>query len=428
MSVALDELCVLVLAPLGRDAQLTGIALREAGIDCRACATLAELCGLARGKCGALVIAEEAFAGEPMEMLEGVLQEQPAWSDIPVILLTRGGGSAVETATTGRAMERLGNVVLLERPTRVGTLISVCRAALRARKRQYQILQQLTQLQEAERSLARHSEELSRSNAELQDFTYITSHDLKEPLRGISNYIQFLIEDEGGRLSEQGVERLLTIQRLTRRMHSLLESLLEYSKAGRVEYSLSAQPVELILDEVLDTIGPWLEEQHAEVTVHRPLPPIICDRLRACQVFTNLIANAVKYNDSQSRRVEIGCIPGEDRPVFFVRDNGIGVPVRHHETIFRMFRRLHSRDTYGGGTGAGLALVKRIVERHGGRIWLESDLGKGSTFFFTLGPVEQPFPLSARITTIAHHAAGDGVAGPHGLRGRVTPGAASHRP
>jgi signal transduction histidine kinase len=383
-------MCILVLAPVGRDAELTCVALREAGLECRPCGTMAELCEGIRAGCGAVLVAEEMFSHEPMETLEQELRNQPQWSDLPIVLLTRGNGSAIETSVVGKALDNLGNVLLLERPTRVGTLVSVCRSAIRARNRQYQILRHVTEIEEAERSLEHRTQELARSNAELQDFAYITSHDLKEPLRGISNYVQFLLEEEGTNLSEQGVERLLTIQRLTRRMYLLLDSLLEYSRAGRVDFALAMQSVETIVDEVLDTMGPWLEEKGAQVVIHRPLPTVLCDRVRVGQVFTNLIANAVKYNDNPVRRVEVGCERGPDGPIFYVRDNGIGIPPRHHETVFRMFRRLHARDQYGGGTGAGLPLVKRVVERHGGRIWIDSDMGKGATFYFTFGNPQAP--------------------------------------
>jgi signal transduction histidine kinase len=383
-----DELCVLVMSPLGRDAELTCIALREGGIRCRACRSFEELFAGIRAGCGAVMMAEEALRQHPIEAVEGVLREQSAWSDLPIILLTLGGGTSIESAVTGRAMERLGNVLLLERPTRVGTMLSLVRTALRARQRQYEIRRHVAELEAAEQSLARRSEELARSNAELQDFAYIASHDLKEPLRGISSYVQFLMEDEGERLSAGGVERLRTLSRLSRRMYTLLDCLLEYSRAGRTELALSAQDVRAIVDEVVETMRPWLEEQQGRVEVRGPLPVLLCDRVRTGQVFTNLIANAIKYNDRGPRLVEVGCEVGEGKPVLYVRDNGIGIPQRFHETVFKMFRRLHQREEYGGGTGAGLALVKRIVERHGGRIWLESEPGQGSTFYFTLTGAE----------------------------------------
>jgi two-component system, chemotaxis family, sensor kinase Cph1 len=123
------------------------------------------------------------------------------------------------------------------------------------------------------------------------------------------------------------------------------------------------------------------------------LPRLRCDAARVGQLLSNLIVNAVKYNEAAERMVEVGCVPGADgdAPVFYVRDNGIGIRPQHCESIFRMFRRLHHRDQYGGGTGVGLTLAKRIVERHGGRIWVESVLGEGSTFYFTLSPARGQF-------------------------------------
>jgi signal transduction histidine kinase len=391
---------VLVLAPLGRDSELTCIALREAELACTACASLDDLCRRMHEGCAAVILAEEAFSDSPMKQLEQVLACQPRWSDLPIILLTLGGGasSALESLITSQAMQTLGNVQLLERPTRVGTLLSVVRAALRARERQYQIRKHMEELEAAERSLARRTEELTRSNEELQNFAYIASHDLKEPLRGISNYANFLLEDEGGRLSESGRERIATMIRLTHRMYGLLDSLLEYSRVGRSQLALAPQDVGAIVGETIDTLRPWLDEHRAHVAVLHALPAAVCDRDRVGQVFANLIVNAVKYNDSPIPRVEIGATEIDGAVVFSIRDNGIGIPHRFQDTIFRMFRRLHPRDRYGGGTGAGLALVKRIVERHGGRVWLESAPGEGSTFYFTFAPSrpsKQPPPHMA---------------------------------
>jgi PAS domain S-box-containing protein len=240
---------------------------------------------------------------------------------------------------------------------------------------------------DAERALARHAEELRRSNADLEDFAYIASHDLKEPLRGIANYARFLEEDQAPELGAEGQERVRTIQRLAQHMYGLLDSLLEFSRVGRTQ--LAVQPVDLsgTVREIVSGLKPWIEQEGGTVRIIDELPVIRADRVRVGQVFANLITNGIKYNARPEKLVEIGIAENDGLgPVVYVRDNGIGIPPRHQPKLFHMFKRLHARSQYGGGTGSGLAIAKKIVERHGGRIWLESEPGRGTTFYFTLQP------------------------------------------
>jgi light-regulated signal transduction histidine kinase (bacteriophytochrome) len=237
--------------------------------------------------------------------------------------------------------------------------------------------------------LQERNAELLRSNQELDDFAYIASHDLKEPLRGIHNYATFLVEDYADKLDEEGRSKLETLKLLTQRMENFIDSLLEFSRVGRLDLALGQTDLNVILAEVLDSLHITLQERHVEARIPRPLPTVRCDRVRIGEVFRNLISNATKYNDKPEKWVEIGYTNGSDPqplpPVFYVRDNGIGIRQKHFEAIFRIFKRLHARDNFGGGTGAGLTIVKKIVERHGGRVWIESTPGEGTTFFFTLG-------------------------------------------
>jgi signal transduction histidine kinase len=251
--------------------------------------------------------------------------------------------------------------------------------------------------------LRRLNEELSLSNRELDSFTYVASHDLKEPLRGIHNYSHFLFEDYGERFDEQGREQLLTLQRLTRKMEELIESLLHYSRLGRQEIERREVALQPILDDVCDLLLPRLREGGVAVRVPRPLPTVAADPTLVCELLTNLIANAAKYNNKSEKWVEIGYdlydgsaghvlndkesapLNRHRRPVvFYVRDNGIGIPRKHFDAVFRIFKRLHSDAAFGGGTGAGLTISRKIVERHGGRIWLDSMPGEGTTVYFTL--------------------------------------------
>ncbi len=248
-------------------------------------------------------------------------------------------------------------------------------------------------------ALTRQNAELASSNQELDDFAYIASHDLKEPLRGIHNYAGFLIEDHGDRLGDDGRAKLETVKRLAQRLEGLINSLLTFSRVGRVELAVQETDLNQILAEILDSLAITLKEKGVEVRIPKRLPSLRCDQVRIAEVFRNLITNAIKYNDKPTKWVEIGaCADGEPRgsgkfrpgeAAFYVRDNGIGIQEKHFETVFQIFKRLHSRDRYGEGTGAGLTIVKKIVERHGGRIWVDSKTGEGATFYFTLACKDQ---------------------------------------
>lgn len=235
--------------------------------------------------------------------------------------------------------------------------------------------------------LAKLNVELSQSNSELDSFAYIASHDLKEPLRGIHNYSSFLIEDYADKLDENAVSKLNTLIRLTQRMEDLIDSLLHFSQVGRVNLSVEETDLNQLVNHILEILSVRIEQTKVDIRIPRILPRIRCDRVRVGEVFNNLIANAIKYNDKPERWIEIGFKEPTRRGepiIFYVRDNGIGIRQKHIDTIFRIFKRLHGPDKYGGGTGAGLTIAKKIVERHSGSIWVESTFGEGTTFYFTL--------------------------------------------
>jgi PAS domain S-box-containing protein len=242
--------------------------------------------------------------------------------------------------------------------------------------------------------------DLLRSNQELDAFAYIASHDLKEPLRGIHNYATFLMEDYEKVLDDEGKEKLATLTRLTQRLDGLIDSLLEFSRVGRVDFALGQTDLHDVIGEVIDSMRITLEAKKIDIRIPVHMPRVRGDRVMLGEVFRNLITNAVKYNDSPQKWIELGFGPDlrpasaeaglvrRPRTVFYVRDNGLGIPEKHFEAIFRIFKRLHERDAFGGGTGVGLTIVKKVVERHGGEIWLESAVGVGTTFYFTLAEGE----------------------------------------
>jgi len=249
----------------------------------------------------------------------------------------------------------------------------------------------LERLQAATAELETKAAELARANQELDDFTYVASHDLKEPLRGISSYCGILLEEYQDQLDDNGRRMMSTLVALCQRLERLIDDLLTYSRLGRAP-ELTPVDLEEVLDTVLETLGPAIDGRRGIVRRLGRLPTAMADATTIALVLQNLISNGLKFNESETPEVEIGCVEGKgveghraagDPLTIYVRDNGIGIDPKRHEAVFAMFRRLHSRQKYEG-TGAGLTIVRKIVEAHGGRVWLESSAGCGSTFSFTL--------------------------------------------
>jgi signal transduction histidine kinase len=246
----------------------------------------------------------------------------------------------------------------------------------------------MRRLAETELSYVR---ELERSNQELDDFAYIASHDLKEPLRGLFNHASFLLEDYQDKIDEDGVRRIKRLGTLCQRMERLINDLMYFSRLGRGDLAIQSTDPNAVIVEIRQMMETLLSEHGARIVVPRAMPLVVCDKTRVTEVFRNLITNAVKYNDKTERLVEVGFLEsvdtdmGPEKNVFYVRDNGIGIDAEFHQEIFRIFKRLQAApDGQESGTGVGLTFVKKIVERHGGRIWLDSEPGKGTTFYFNL--------------------------------------------
>jgi signal transduction histidine kinase len=242
---------------------------------------------------------------------------------------------------------------------------------------------------ELEQRVAERTAALQRSNEELQQFALMVSHDLKEPLRGMHNYAHLLLEDLGSSVSGEAHVKLQTISHLAQRMENFINSLLHFCCLGQEKLAYEDCDLSVVVQEVLNLLHITLTQQGIEVRIPQPLPVIQCDGTWVREVFHNLILNAIKYNDKPHKWMEIGALPSPSVEMTsvstcYVRDNGIGIRPHHLETIFTMFKRLHPRDDYGGGTGTGLTIAKKIIERHGGSLWVESTYGEGSTFYFTL--------------------------------------------
>jgi PAS domain S-box-containing protein len=242
----------------------------------------------------------------------------------------------------------------------------------------------ITPLKKAQQEIQNYNIALKRSNEELESFAYIASHDLKEPLRGIHNYASFLLEDYGDQLDDDGKSQLHTLQKLSKRMEDLINNLLHFSRVGRTELAYEDCSLHGIVADKIEMLQDFLYQNNTEIKITHPLPNLYCDKARIGEVFQNLITNGVKYNDKVNKVITIEF---EDRPesiIFSVRDNGIGIEEDQFDNIFKIFKRLHARDKYGGGTGAGMTIVKKIIERHNGKVWLTSIIDEGTTFYFSI--------------------------------------------
>jgi len=247
--------------------------------------------------------------------------------------------------------------------------------------------QELAERRRAEKALERRTEQLARSNAELQQFAYVASHDLQEPLRMVSSYVQLLARRYQGRLDEDADDFIAYAVDGANRMQDLIRGLLEYSRAGSREREVVAVDCEALLKRTLSDLQVAIQERGAEITCD-PLPTVWGDPLQLGQVLQNLITNALKFQPAQEitkepPRIHLSAQQENGEWVFSIQDNGIGIEEEQVDRIFLIFQRLHTREEYSG-TGIGLALCKKIVEQHGGRIWVESEPGRGSTFFFSI--------------------------------------------
>jgi light-regulated signal transduction histidine kinase (bacteriophytochrome) len=269
--------------------------------------------------------------------------------------------------------------------------VSISRVEIEGRRMYNAVVHDVTERKRYEAALRERGEALARSNAELEQFAYVASHDLQEPLRMVASYTQLLQRRYGGKLDEQADRYIHFAVDGAQRMQGLINDLLALSRVGTQGKPFAPVDVGAVMERVLRWLAGALEESGGEVAVG-PMPTVLGDPGQLEQVLQNLVTNALKFRRpgvaprvdvTAERRRAPGDAPHPHEWVFAVRDNGIGFEQQFADQIFVVFQRLHTRAEYPG-TGVGLAIVKKVVERHGGRVWAESEPGAGATFFFTL--------------------------------------------
>jgi light-regulated signal transduction histidine kinase (bacteriophytochrome) len=242
---------------------------------------------------------------------------------------------------------------------------------------------------ELEQRVVERTAELAAAIQELEAFTYSISHDLRAPLRAMDGFSRMLLEQHAAALDSEAQRYLYRVRQGTQRMGRLIDDLLAFARLSRLPLRKTSVAVRGVVQEALDDLRP--EYERSERSEHRrveislgELPPCQADRALLKQVWVNLLSNALKYTRGRDvARIEIGSQPTSTGQTYYVKDNGVGIDMRYADKLFGVFQRLHSSEEFEG-TGVGLAIVKRIVQRHGGRVWAEAELGRGSTFYFTL--------------------------------------------
>jgi len=280
--------------------------------------------------------------------------------------------------------EKQGQTLETQVVTKTGRIRDVAIRAnlleIRGKKLLQGIFRDVTEQKKAGQRQAQLLEQLERTNQELKDFAYIVSHDLKAPLRGINTLVKWISSDYADKFDQEGMEQMNLLLSRVDRMHNLIDGILQYSRVGRVKEEKTQVNLNELVPDIIDTLAP---PENITITIEDELPVIECEKTRIVQVFQNLLSNAIKYMDKPQGKIRVACIDKDNCWRFSVADNGPGIEEKYFEKIFQMFQTLRPRDEFES-TGVGLTVVKKIVEIHSGRIWVESKVGEGSTFFFTM--------------------------------------------
>jgi light-regulated signal transduction histidine kinase (bacteriophytochrome) len=305
----------------------------------------------------------------------------------------------------GEITERLGrseNLLILKKPFDSAEVAQLTSALTEkwvlARKASLKMEQLEQMVKERTEKQTELLTKIDNINKELKDFASIVSHDLKAPLRGIKSLATWILDDCSDKLGQQGNEQMNLLLGRVERMYNLIDGVLQYSRAGRTEEQIVQVNLNDFVPEAIDMLVP---PQNILITIENTMPVIQCAETHVMQLFQNLLSNAIKYMDKPQGQIKIGCVEENGFWKFSITDNGPGIEEKHFEKIFKMFQALSVTEDFKG-TGVGLTIAKKIVELYGGNIWVESEIGKGSTFFFTL-PKQETGVTDAKLeANIAH--------------------------
>jgi signal transduction histidine kinase len=388
----------LVMAPIGADADNIRSVLERTGLTAAVCRTITDFRAVAAGEIGAMVLTEEALTPELQAELQRTFLAQPPWSDVPVVLIASAGPHPVGPILAARLRGPRRTVTLLERPLRSVTLLATLETLRAARERQYEIRDLLHErdalLSSLETRVAERTAELRGLVEEMEAFSYSVSHDLRAPLRSLAGYAEALRDDFGAQLPPEAQVYCEKIIRAARRMDSLTQDVLAYTRVARGDMEITSVDLDTLLDEVIDQY-PALGASAARIRIARPLGCVRGHVPSLIQCFSNLLGNAVKFVPrDRTPIIDIRAQRDGGRRRVFVQDNGVGISPADQVRIFQMFER--AADKSIPGTGIGLAIVRRAVERMGGTAGVTSTAGQGAEFWIELA--DGPPPCTTTIT------------------------------
>ncbi|HLL70722.1 MAG TPA: ATP-binding protein [Pyrinomonadaceae bacterium] len=404
---------VLLLAPTGRDAHMVAKVLGEAGVSAEACGDINDFCQKLSDGAGAAFITEEALDATALKCLVEALGAQPPWSDFPLVVLTSGGGDAPPNMRLLKTLADAGNVTLIERPTRIITLVSALHAALRARRRQYEVREHLHAQKRTEEERALLLVEAEAANRTKDEFLATMSHELRTPMTAILGWAQLL---RSRTLNEEDFARALEIvERNAQSQKKLIDDLLDISRIITGKLRLDVQPVDLasVVAAAVDALRPTAEAKaiRLQPLLDPQAGPVSGDTDRLQQVVWNLLSNAVKFTP-RGGRVQVRLERVNSHVEIIVSDSGRGISAEFLPHVFDRFRQADGTSTRKhGGLGLGLSIVRQLVELHGGTVGVESDgEGQGATFIVQLPLMVTRKQSNAALSERRHPTAGgDGL-------------------
>ena len=371
-----NKYAVLILAPVGEDGPVLHRTLSRDGLKCCICASIEELCqGISNGA-GTALIAEETLSMQNIGQLVGVIEQQPEWSDFPLLIMASQGITPDRTWAILDSTKKTLNAKILDRPVLARTLLTAVRSALRSRESQYRVAEELIRRKETEISLL-------RVNEELESFSYSVTHDLRNPLQITKMFAEILSNECQESLNDECQVYLHQILSGTVRMGSIIEDISALTKISRQELELIELDMSDMARSSVAELAAADPERTVRVKVQDGLKAVVDQRLIKVAL-GNLFSNAWKYTAKvKEPQIEFGAFEKNGKRVFFVRDNGAGFNMQYAHKLFVAFKRLHP-DKEFRGTGVGLAIVERALKRHGGKVWAEGEKDRGATFYFTL--------------------------------------------